>query len=101
MGAEPGSWECVRSLHNHRGWWTGHGAQWWCPRGKPQDWDVLQQVMNIPTSWRTPVPPPVDREHRLVERAASDSLGTGTTCRICGLAEQIGREVVVRTSAVK
>ncbi|MGW0650963.1 hypothetical protein ACWD4T_19510 [Streptomyces umbrinus] len=86
MGAEPGSWKGVRSLHAFRGWWTGHGAQWSCPHSKPHDWDVLQQVMNIPAPWRTPLPLPVDREQRLLERAASDSLGTETTCRICGLA---------------
>ncbi len=69
-----------------RGWWIGQGAQWWHPHSKPQGWDVLQQVMNIPAPWRTPPPPPVDRKQRVLERAASESLGTETVCRICGLA---------------
>ncbi|MEV0528604.1 hypothetical protein AB0I66_34805 [Streptomyces sp. NPDC050439] len=90
MGAELGSWDGVRGLHDFRGWWVGHGAQWWCPRSKPRDWDVLQQVMNIPAPWRTPPPPPPppsgDRAQRVFERAASSSPGIETVCRICGLA---------------
>ncbi len=85
VGAEPGSWDGVQGLHDFRGWWIGHGAQWGRPRSKPRDWDVFQQVMNIPAPWRTPPPLPVDRERRVLERAASGSLGTAeTVCRICG-----------------
>ncbi|MEU6847337.1 hypothetical protein ABZ930_36250 [Streptomyces sp. NPDC046716] len=86
MGAKSGSWDGVRGLHDFRGWWIGHGAQWWRPHSRPRDWEVLQQVTNIPAPWRTPPPPLVDREQRALERGSYGSLGTETVCRICGLA---------------
>ncbi|MEV6588839.1 hypothetical protein [Streptomyces acidicola] len=82
---EAGTWEGVRFVHSERGWWLGRGALWERPRDKPCDWDLVRQVQNLPEAWRTPPPPPVDRAHRIATRESNGSLGTESTCRICGL----------------
>ncbi|MGW8748925.1 hypothetical protein [Streptomyces sp. NPDC055794] len=89
MGAKPGSWSGVEGLHAFRGWWLGAGAGWERPRRRPDGWDVLRQLENIPPHWRTPAPPPPDRARRLAERASHGSLGTETVCRICGLPGEV------------
>ncbi|MFC8872924.1 hypothetical protein ACFUAC_35645 [Streptomyces sp. NPDC057148] len=89
MGAESGSWAGLEGLHAFRGEWVGSGARWWNPRMKPRDWDLLEQLQNIPPVWRTPVPPPADLARRVAERPSYGSLGTETECRICGLSGEV------------
>lgn len=89
FGAEPGEWDGVCGLHDFRGWWVGHGAQWHSPHSRPRDWDFLAQLQKIPPQWRTPNPPPVDRARRIAERASSGSLGTETVCRVCGWSGEV------------
>lgn len=35
-----------------RGYWVGNGAKWHEPKFKPEPWDILQQLANIPPEWR-------------------------------------------------
>ncbi|MEU4143994.1 FmdB family zinc ribbon protein [Streptomyces parvulus] len=91
MGAAPGSWSGVEGLHAFRGWWLGAGARWERPRRQPGGWDVLRQLENVPAHWRTPAPPPPDRDRRIAERASHGSLGTEIVCRICGLPGEVRR----------
>lgn len=42
----------VMGLRNYRGYWLGQGAPWSSPNYRPKDWDILEQVKNIPSEWR-------------------------------------------------
>ncbi|MGI5196348.1 hypothetical protein ACQEVY_22315 [Streptomyces sp. CA-288835] len=35
-----------------RGYWVASGAKWDSPRHRPEDWDLLKQLANIPPEWR-------------------------------------------------
>ncbi|MEF3118930.1 hypothetical protein [Streptomyces chrestomyceticus] len=39
----------VREL---RGYWVGQGAPWSYPKDKPEGWDLLKQISNLPPEWR-------------------------------------------------
>ncbi|MEV0281977.1 hypothetical protein AB0I22_37135 [Streptomyces sp. NPDC050610] len=41
--------EGVREL---RGYWVGQGAPWSCPEDKPEGWDLLKQISDLPPEWR-------------------------------------------------
>ncbi|MGI5170391.1 hypothetical protein ACQEU3_39180 [Spirillospora sp. CA-253888] len=40
------------SVRHLRGYWLGAGAVWRSPSQKPKDWNILEQVANIPPRWR-------------------------------------------------
>lgn len=42
----------VMSLRNYRGYWLGQGGEWSSPRLRPEGWNILEQVKNIPPEWR-------------------------------------------------
>ncbi|MET9497603.1 hypothetical protein [Streptomyces sp. NPDC006552] len=90
LGAVPGSWEGVRGLHDFRGWWVGQGAEWSTPSQRPADWDLLRQMRNIPSEWRSPSPPTVDRAQRAALQESCGALdGEESICRVCGFLGEI------------
>ncbi|WP_405896208.1 hypothetical protein OG242_00430 [Streptomyces sp. NBC_00727] len=52
------SWESgtqalgLEGTREYRGYWTGQGAPWFSPRARPEEWDLLAQLQNIPPHWR-------------------------------------------------
>ncbi|KND26030.1 hypothetical protein [Streptomyces acidiscabies] len=35
-----------------RGFWVANGAPWDVPRNRPEDWNLLDQMKNLPPEWR-------------------------------------------------
>ncbi len=44
--------DTVTQVRELRGFWVGHGAQWDRPKYKPENWDLLKQLANVPPEWR-------------------------------------------------
>ncbi|MEV6675187.1 hypothetical protein [Streptomyces sp. NPDC051162] len=42
----------LESVRHVRGYWVGHGAQWFSPKCKPENWDLLKQMSNLLPEWR-------------------------------------------------
>lgn len=48
------SWEAgtqalgLEGTREYRGYWTGQSAPWFSPRARPEEWDLLAQLQNIP-----------------------------------------------------
>ncbi|WP_329288436.1 hypothetical protein [Streptomyces pseudovenezuelae] len=42
----------VSQVRELRGHWVATGAQWHEPKLRPTDWDLLEQLTNIPPQWR-------------------------------------------------
>ncbi|MFJ7999887.1 hypothetical protein ACIQ7D_22550 [Streptomyces sp. NPDC096310] len=42
----------LESVRSYRGYWVGNGAKWSTPTRKPDHWDLLKQLENIPPQWR-------------------------------------------------
>ncbi|WP_338063999.1 hypothetical protein [Streptomyces noursei] len=42
----------LMGVRGHRGYWLGQGVPWAAPSERPEDWDLLTQIENIPTEWR-------------------------------------------------
>ncbi|MEU7158463.1 hypothetical protein [Streptomyces chrestomyceticus] len=48
-GIEDNLLEGVRSV---RGYWVCRSSEWFRPSDKPEGWDLLTQLENIPPEWR-------------------------------------------------
>ncbi|MFI7344922.1 hypothetical protein ACIBSR_01440 [Streptomyces sp. NPDC049936] len=42
----------VSQVREVRGYWVATGAPWHDPSFRPADWDLLEQLANIPPQWR-------------------------------------------------
>ncbi|MFC8663190.1 hypothetical protein [Streptomyces sp. NPDC057199] len=42
----------LSATREYRGYWTGQGAEWFSRGARPKDWDLLEQLRNIPEDWR-------------------------------------------------
>jgi len=47
-----GTWKGLRGIRNFRGYWVGNGSGWSSPTLRPKDWDLFEQMANIPPEWR-------------------------------------------------
>ncbi|MCF6524231.1 hypothetical protein [Streptomyces sp. JJ36] len=48
----PGDWNGLSGIRAYRGYWVARGAQWSASTRRPADWDLLEQLGNIPPEWR-------------------------------------------------
>ena len=49
FGIEDRTLAQVRSVRNH---WLKNGAKWFTPEDKPENWNLEEQLAQIPEEWR-------------------------------------------------